>query len=109
MNRHSLSLKGGQTCFLLVFHAILRLILNYRFCAFSFCELSPLKLLVYSINTLMLLFQTKGHSSKEDVAFTRIGKSLYSLSSLKGCVQIGLRNIFFGGGAVSFYRTVNQH
>ena len=40
MNRHSLSLKGGQTCFLLAFHAILRLILNYSFCAISSCELS---------------------------------------------------------------------
>ena len=77
------------------------------FTLFTTMKLVSLKFLVYSINTLMLLFQTKGHSSKEDVAFTRIGKSLYSLSSLKGCVQIGPKNFFFGGGAVSFYRTVN--
>ena len=40
MNRHPLSLKGGATCFLMVHHAILRLILKYSFCASSSHELS---------------------------------------------------------------------
>ena len=40
MNRHPLSLKGGATCFLMGFHAILRPILKYRFYAISAHELS---------------------------------------------------------------------
>ena len=42
MNKHPFSLKGGATCFLMVFHAILRLILKNRFCAGSLRELSVL-------------------------------------------------------------------
>ena len=37
---HPVSLRGGQTCFLIVFYAILRQILNYCFCAISLRELS---------------------------------------------------------------------
>ena len=40
MNRHPLSLKGGATCFLMVHHNILSLILKYHFCASSSRELS---------------------------------------------------------------------
>ena len=40
MNRHPLSLKGGATCFLMVYHTILSLILKYHFCASSSRELS---------------------------------------------------------------------
>ena len=40
MNRHPLSLKGGATCFLMVDHTILSLILKYHFCASSSRELS---------------------------------------------------------------------
>ena len=41
-SRHPLSLKGGETCFLIVFqfHAIWRQILEYRFWAISSRELS---------------------------------------------------------------------
>ena len=35
MNRHHLSLRGGHTCFVMVFHSILRQYSNYRFCALS--------------------------------------------------------------------------
>ena len=40
VNWHPFSSKGGATCFLMVFHAIWRLILKYRFCAISSRELS---------------------------------------------------------------------
>ena len=40
MKRHPFSPKGGATCFWMVFHAILRLILKYRFCAISSREIS---------------------------------------------------------------------
>ena len=37
MKRGPVSLRGGQTCFFMVFHAILRQISNFCFCAiFSF-------------------------------------------------------------------------
>ena len=39
MNRHPLSLRGGETYFLIVFHAIIRQISNYCFCAISSCKL----------------------------------------------------------------------
>ena len=40
MNIRPLSLKGGAACSLMIFHAILRQILKYRFCAISSRELS---------------------------------------------------------------------
>ena len=40
MNRHPVSSRGGETHFLIVFHAIIRQISNYCFCAISSCELS---------------------------------------------------------------------
>ena len=40
MNRHPISLRGGQMCFLRVFHAILRQIWKHCFCAISSRELS---------------------------------------------------------------------
>ena len=40
MSRHSVSWRVGQTCFLMVFYAIMRLILNDCFCAIFLRELS---------------------------------------------------------------------
>ena len=40
MNRRPLNLRGGQLCFLMVFHADLRQISNYLFCAISSRERS---------------------------------------------------------------------
>ena len=40
LNRHPFSLKGAATCFLMGFHAILRQILKYRFCAIPLREIS---------------------------------------------------------------------
>ena len=40
MNKHPVSLSGGQTCFLMAFHVILRQISNYYFCAISSRKLS---------------------------------------------------------------------
>ena len=40
MKRHHLILRGGATCFLMVFHAILRQIFKYCCCAISSRELS---------------------------------------------------------------------
>ena len=39
VNRHPVSLRSGQICFSMVFHAILRQLSNYRFCAISSREL----------------------------------------------------------------------
>ena len=40
MNRHPVSLRGGQKFFFMAFHAILRQILNFGFSAISSHELS---------------------------------------------------------------------
>ena len=47
-----IDLKGGATCLLMVFHAILRQILKYRFCAMSMRELSVCDIL-FTLFTIM--------------------------------------------------------
>ena len=55
MNRHPVSVgsRGGQTCFLMVFHASLRQILNCYFCAISLWEL-PVCAIFYAFFQLWL-------------------------------------------------------
>ena len=122
MNRHSLSLKGGQTCFLLVFHAILRLILNYSFCAISSCELSVCSIFYafynYEISlpssfwfTLSILwcccFKLKDTARKKTSHLLGLASRCIVCQVSKAVFKLGPRIFFFWGGAVSFYRTVN--
>ena len=59
-----IDLKGGATCLLMVFHAILRQILKYRFCAMSMRELSVCDILFTlftNMSTKVTSFKSQQH------------------------------------------------
>ena len=58
----NVTMRDGQTCFLMVYHAILRQFSNYRFCAISSRELSECAIFMFFFQLCLqtALFGTAG-------------------------------------------------